>query len=266
MPQRARGKLLIEADVTPSGQQRCAKLRQEGSFRALFPRVAAPGTEAVMLNTAGGITGGDHFQVRGVAHDNAKLTITTQAAERIYRAINNQVGTLHTTLSVGQNARLNWMPQETILFDGSALSRRLTVDLAESATFLMVEPVVFGRLASHETITSGFFDDRILIQMNGSPLYRDGCRMVGDMAEQLARKTIGNGAFAMANVLLYDQSAAAHLDSVRALLPQMAGATLLRENLIAIRVLASDSFLLRKTLVPVLTHLNNNTLPKNWRL
>ena len=147
-PQRAYGKLLVGADVTASGATRCADLRQEGSFRVLFPRVHAGGVEAVMLNTAGGITGGDHFTVEAEAGADAFLTMTTQAAERIYRAKGDSFGKFETHLTIGSNARFNWMPQETILFDGSALARRLNVSVTDTSTFLMVEPLVFGRQAS----------------------------------------------------------------------------------------------------------------------
>lgn len=264
--QRARGTLIVEADVTTSDRMRCATLRQEGSFRALFPRGQSDGIETVILNTAGGITGGDRFFVNGVAHDNALLTMTTQAAERIYRAKDAHAGILNTTLHIGKNARLNWLPQETILFDGCVLSRRLTVSLTASSTFLMVEPVVFGRLTSNETMTSGHFTDRVTITRDGLPIYIDSTEMSDNMAEHLSHKAIGGRAAAMANVVFYNQNAARFLDHIRTLLPKSAGATMLSEELLVIRMLAPDSYLLRKTLVPVLTHLNNNTLPKNWRL
>lgn len=257
---------MVEADVTASGATRCANLRQEGSFRVLFPRVHAGGVEAVMLNTAGGITGGDHFTVKAKADAGALLTMTTQAAERIYRAKGADFGKLETDLTVGPNARFNWMPQETILFDGSALVRRLNVAVTATSTFLMVEPLIFGRQASGETVTSGKLDDRITITRDGVPIYLDGIRMTGDMAAQLKHSAIGDDAAAVANIVYYGQNAESFLDHVRTLLPETAGATLLSDDLLLIRALAADSYMLRKTIVPVLTHLNNDTLPKNWRL
>lgn len=264
--QRALGRLMIKADVTASGSHRCANLRQEGSFRALFPKVHHGGVEAVLLNTAGGITGGDRFEVSGVAADNALLTMTTQAAERVYRATGDLMGQIHTDLRVGANARLNWMPQETILFDGCALSRRLKVSVTETSTFLMVEPLVFGRKASDETITSGQLSDRVTITKDNIPIYADGLQMSGNIAEQLHNMAIGQGAAAMANVVYYDQNATSFLEQIRDFLPSSAGATLLTEDLLIVRILAPDGYLLRKTLVPILTHLNKNSLPKNWRL
>ena len=252
--------------MTASGAARCANLRQEGSFRALFPRVHSGGIEAVMLNTAGGITGGDHFTVKANADTGALLTMTTQAAERIYRTKGAEFGKLETDLTVGPNARFNWMPQETILFDGSALARRLNVSVTATSKFLMVEPLIFGRQASGETVTSGKIDDRVTITRDGVPIYLDGIRMTGDMAAQLKQSAIGHDAAAVANIVYYGQNAESFLDHVRALLPNTAGATLLSEDLLLIRALAADSYMLRKTIVPVLTHLNNDTLPKNWRL
>lgn len=219
-----------------------------------------------MLNTAGGITGGDIFNVHASADDNATLTITTQAAERIYRARGDIPGQLNTTLQIGVNARLNWLPQETILFDGCALSRKLSVSVAQSSTFLMVEPVIFGRHAANETMTSGNFIDRVTVTCDSAPIYIDGCHLSDDMAATLNRQTIGQGAGAMANIVLYAQNAADFLDDIRPLLPTNAGATAPSDDLLLIRVLASDGFLLRKAIVPILTQLNKNTLPKNWRL
>lgn len=265
-PQRAYGRLIVEADLAKSGVTRCANLRQEGSFRALFPRNHSGGVEAVMLNTAGGITGGDHFTVQGTAKVGAKLTITTQAAERIYRAVGDKPGKLETDLSVGDDARLNWMPQETILFDGCALSRTLTVNVATTSTFLLVEPLVFGRRASGETVTSGYFHDRVTILRDGIPIYLDGIKMTGNMAATLSGRATGAGAAAAASIVYYHADAHLFLDAVRCMLPDTAGATLLADNLLLVRTLAEDSFMLRKTLVPVLTCLNNDTLPKNWRL
>lgn len=264
--QRARGVLVIEADCPSKGKTSCAKLRQEGSFRALFPRTDTDAVEAVMLNTAGGITGGDIFQVRASADDNATLTVTTQAAERIYRAQSDVPGQLNSTLQVGANARLNWLPQETILFDGCALSRKLKVSVTRSSTFLMVEPVIFGRHASNEVMKTGDFMDHVAVTCEDQPMYIDGCHLSGNIAAQLEHKAVGQGAGAMANIVLYTQNAGDFLEDIRALLPTTAGATAPHDDLLLIRALAHDSYLLRKTLVPVLTHLNNNTLPKNWRL
>ena len=99
-----------------NGKSRLAHLRQSGALKLLFPRRVS-GLEAVMINTAGGITGGDCFSITAEAGDACHMTLTTQAAERVYRAQPGQTGRIATRLRVGAGARLNWMPQETVLYN-----------------------------------------------------------------------------------------------------------------------------------------------------
>jgi len=264
-PQRARGRLVLRVKAD-RGQTRLQDVRQEGSFRLLFPRQHDKSVEAVTLNTAGGITGGDHFSIDAEALAHTDLTLTTQAAERVYRAVGPEAGRFETTLKVADGARLNWLPQETILFDGCALQRRLSVDLAPNAAFLMCEPVVFGRISSNEIIRTGRFHDRIQITRAGIPIYQDALALSGDIHTQLQRPAIANGAGAMASVVFCHPQAAQMLDNTRAMLPDTAGASLLADDILTIRLLAADSFVLRQTLCPVLSLLSDNTLPKTWRL
>lgn len=264
-PQRARGRLVLRVK-DDNGQTRLQDVRQEGSFRLLFPRASDKSIEAVTLNTAGGITGGDRFCISASAEAGTALTLTTQAAERVYRAAGADVGRFETDLTVAKGARLDWLPQETILFDGCALARRLTVDLAPDACFLMCEPVVFGRISSDETLQSGRFTDRVHISRSGVPIYHDAVSLSGDIHAQLKRPAIADGAGAMASIVLCHKDAAQLLEPVRALLPLTAGASLLADHVLTIRLLAPDSFVLRQTLCPLLSLLTSTALPKTWRL
>ncbi len=264
--QRARGQLDLSVRCDANAQTRLVNLREEGSLRAIFPRTPNQSVEAVILNTAGGIAGGDHFNITAQAFENADLSITTQAAERIYKAMDHTPGRLHTKIDVAANARCNWLPQETILFDGAQLHRRLDVDLSETATFLMVEPLIFGREASGETIRNGLFYDRVRITRDELPIYLDGVHLSGDMAATLQPKAIADGARAMANVVFYQRDAARSLSGLRDLLPVTAGASLLNDTTLVARILAPDSYELRKILLPIMTLLTDNAVPKNWRL
>lgn len=264
--QRAHGVLNISAQQDVGGVSRLKNLRQQGSYRAIFPRTISGNVEAVIINTAGGVTGGDNFSTTAVAHENAGLSLTTQAAERIYRAPDKTAGLMKTSLSVQKDAQMYWLPQETILFDGSRLERRLDVDLHANAKFLMVEPLVFGREASGETLRSGALNDRVCIAIDAQPIYLDRIKLDGDIASQLGRTAIANGARAMANIVMVDPNAKPLLDQVRALLPACAGASLLGDTTLVVRILAADSFVLRTAIVPILTLLTNNAVPKNWRL
>jgi len=264
--QRARGALNISAVAGVGGQSRLQDLRQQGSYRAIFPRPKMGAIEAVMINTAGGITGGDRFSTKVTAHDHAKISLTTQAAERIYRAPDATPGSMQTRLEVKSNAQLYWLPQETILFEGSRLRRRLDVDVARESKFLMVEPIVFGRAASGEILHYCALDDTVCISCEGTPIYVDRIKLNGDIALTLKRAAVADGARAMASVVLVDQRAKVLMDGLRALLPCYGGASLVADNLLVVRLLCSDSFALRSALLPILTHLTQNAVPKNWRL
>jgi urease accessory protein len=242
-----------------------ADLRHSGALKLVFPQ-GRRDCEAIMVNTAGGVTGGDSFMVEATAEPGATLTLTTQAAERAYRAQPGQTGNIRTAMRVGAGARLNWLPQELILYDSCALHRRLRVELAPDATFLMVEPVVFGRAAMGERLSSARFSDRIKITRAGVPLYRDGVELRGELSETLARPAIARGAGAMAGLVYVAPDADAQLGALRPDLPDQSGASLLQPNVLVLRCLAQDSHAMRQTLLPVLDRLTGQTLPVSWRL
>ncbi len=219
----------------------------------------------MLINTSGGLTGGDSFDIEATAGDGTVLTLTTQAAERAYRSADGHAQ-MTSSLRVGDNATLMWLPQEMILFDGSALRRNLSVDLSASSRLLMVEPVVFGRLAMGESQLSLEFHDRIEIRRGGQPLYLDGVRIEGNATARLDRRALGAGMTAMASLLYVSSDAESHIDPLRAMLPSTGGATLLQPDVLAIRLLAEDSFFLRRDLLPILDRLSQNTLPASWRL
>jgi urease accessory protein len=219
-----------------------------------------------MINTAGGVTGGDQFSTAITAHENARISVTTQAAERIYRTSGAEAGQMQTNLTVAAGAQLFWLPQETILFEGSRLKRRLDVDLDANSRFLMVEPLIFGRTASGETLQDCVIDDTVSITMAGDPLYLDRIRMTGDIDATLQRNAVANGARAVASIVLVDPDASQFLTAVRDLMPPTGGASLLTENTLVVRLLATDSFALRQTLFAILRTLTRDAMPKNWSL
>lgn len=247
---------------------RLADFRQQGSMKMLWPRAQDPAhpLQAVMLNTAGGLTGGDRMACEAVARAGAYLEITTQAAERVYRAQPHSVAVVDNRLTVGAGAQVDWLPQETILYDQSAIRRRLTVDLASDASAVIVEPLIFGRRAMGETLGKIAFDDRWLIRRAGRAVFADALRLSGDVETALDRPAMGQGARAMASALYAGPKAESLLQSVRAILPATAGASLVRKDILFIRILAEDGFALRQSLVPVITCLTGRALPKVWRL
>lgn len=263
---RALGAATLSVKADAEGRTRLVDLRHSGSTKLVFPRIPRPDVEAILVNTAGGITGGDSFRLNIVAKARSTLSITTQAAERAYRAQSGETGRVVTAVSVHAGARVNWLPQELILFDRCALIRSLQVDLDRGAKFLMVEPMVFGRCAMLETLSDIQFWDRIRILRDGRPLYLDGIKLQGNAHRQLGRSAIANGGGALSSVVFVHPDAHTHLDPIRASLPKTAGASMLADDVLVIRHLAADGHELRCSLVPILERLTNNTLPISWRL
>ncbi|SFN43473.1 urease accessory protein [Roseovarius lutimaris] len=260
---RAIGAVTLSCKSTPRGTA-LADLRQSGAMKALFPRPNSSALQAVVINTAGGITGGDDFTLTARAGEHSSLSLTTQAAERAYRAQPGQTGKIRNRLFVGRDARLDWVPQETILYDGSALNRSLCVEMEDQARLLLVEPLIFGRSAMGEVLGNAFFKDRIEIRRQGTPLFLDAMTLRGDIAAHLASPHTAAGAGAMASLVYVSPDAAAQLGPVRDMLPDTAGASLIRDDLLALRILAADGYGLRQSLVPILRHLTNQALPRSW--
>lgn len=241
-------------------------LMMSGSMKLLFPRATGAGLDAMLINTAGGVTGGDRFFVEAEAGPGTLLTLTTQAAERAYGARGVTPGRVETHLSVAENARLNWLPQETILFDALNFERRLTVDLAPGAGFLMAEALIFGRLAMGERLTRGHFRDRVEIRRAGRAIYLDGVALSGDIAGRMASRATMAGGVAMAALVYAGSDAEAFLDRLRGGLPDTGGASLLAPDLLVARIVAADGFALRRALLPALALLNDNDIPRSWML
>ena len=242
------------------------QFRQSGSMKCLFPRVHDTALQAVLVNTSGGVTGGDRFDVAAHAGADTRLVLTTQACERAYRAMPGQTGEIRTRLRVAEGARIDWLPQETILFDGASVRRRLTVDLAKTGRLLLVEPLIFGRAAMGERLERVGFRDRIEIRRGGRLYFLDTMVMDGAMQDHLDQRFVAGGAGAMALVVLICPEAEAHLDPLREMLPDSAGASLVRPDLLVVRCLAEDSFLLRACLIPLLTRLSGAPLPRCWTI
>ena len=147
MHQRARGELRLDFK-TRDGASVLDRLRQDGCLKARFPRVEAGAwASTVTLNSAGGVAGGDRLQTAIAAGADTAVTVASQAAERFYRALPGSVSQVDNRITIEAGAALEWLPQETILFDGCAVRRRLAVDVAADGWFLGVESLVFGRTA-----------------------------------------------------------------------------------------------------------------------
>jgi urease accessory protein len=244
-------------------------LRQEGCLKLRFPRVGADEwTTAVTLNSSGGVAGGDRLDGFFAVGEGACATITAQAAERFYRALpGSDAAHVRNRVNVAAGASLEWLPQETILYDRCALDRRLEVDLAGDAWFLGVESLVFGRAAMGERVAQAWLRDGIHVHRGGRPLLHEAVRLDGEVDAALHRATIAGGARAVATLVLVAPAAEAALDSVRGALtdaPGEAGASAWNNMLVA-RILAADGAALREAVVAVLGVLRApRPLPRVW--
>ena len=260
---RARGEIRLH--VRQDGAtSRIEDLHQSGSLKLLFPKGRGPLT-AVMLNTAGGVTGGDKFSAKFALANKTTLSVTTQAAERIYAATGAQFGEINAHVTVDEGARLNWLPQETILFDRSNLRRHLEIELANTAEALVVEPLVFGRQAMGETLNVVSVFDRIVLRRGGKLIYQDALRLTD--CKTFTRPGGLKEAGAIATVLLAANDAETRIGRYRAVLTDaFAGASCLAPNLMIARLMAPDSFTLRRHLIPLLKEALQTDLPKHWNM
>lgn len=262
--QRAQGcgRVAVHADA---GRTRLTRLFQEGCGKIRLPRdVCAEGLDAVLINSSGGLTGGDRMAWTAEAGAQARLTLTTQACEKVYRA-RDGVAEVATRLVAREGARLAWLPQETILFDGAAISRTLDADLDDDAELLAVEAVVLGRTAMAETVRVGGLRDRWRVRRAGELIFADDLRLEGAVEALAAEAAVLGGARAFASILLVSDTAPQRLAAVRAALGPTGGASAFDGKLFA-RVVAADGFELRRVLLPALEILRGGApLPRVWR-
>ncbi|MEM9342836.1 MAG: urease accessory protein UreD [Pseudomonadota bacterium] len=246
--------------VGPAGLERLA---QAGSAKAFLPRVHGTHPEVVFLNTAGGLTGGDRLALALDVGDGARVTGTTQTAERAYRSASG-VAEVDVRLRVGAGARLDWVPQETILFDGSALHRETEVRLEGDAEVLMVESVVLGRRAMGETVSRLDFVDRRRVLRDGAPLWVEPLALADGA---LARRGPAGlaGAQALAVIAFVARGAEDALAPVRRLLNVdgvEAGASAWDGKLV-VRAMAGDPAPLRRLVTCVVRQLSGG-VPRVW--
>jgi urease accessory protein len=248
---------------------RLDRLYQEGSAKIRIPAGGRGPLEAILINTSGGMTGGDRLDWRIEAGAGADVIVTSQACEKIYRAESARAD-VSVRLSVGQAGRIAWLPQETIVFDRADFSRRLEADIAPGAELLVLEATLFGRLAMGETVVNGLFRDSWRIRQGGAPIHAEEMRIGPSITETLARPATANGAAAVATALLVSPRAETLLDGARAILGDHGGAsfwTVGETGKLLARLHAEDGYRLRQRLAPLVRLLNGEAgLPKSWSL
>jgi urease accessory protein len=260
---RARGAVAFDVQLQ-DGVTRRRHLHESGSLRVRFPSPEAEGLSAVFVNTAGGIAGGDRFDIEIAAGEGARLTLTTAAAEKVYRAA-GPAAEFSIALKAASGAHLSWLPQETILFDRARISRRIDIDLAEGASLLLCEIVVFGRAAMAERMQSGEFVDRWRVRRGGRLVFAETVRLDGDIGEKLGCPAIAKGGAAIGTALIVPGDEVL-VERVREAADGFAGEVGISawNGFAMARFCAQDAARLRADMVAVLGRASAVQLPRLW--
>jgi len=258
---RAEGHVAVEV-TADGGRTRRRRVAEQGSLRVRFPGPAGRPLEAMLVNTAGGMAGGDRFAVEIAVGRDADLVVGTAAAEKVYRST-GPATEVAVTLALAAGARLTWLPQETILFDGARLARRIDVAMEEGASLVLAEATVLGRSAMGERVEAGALTDRWRVRVGGRLVFAEALRLEGAIAMSLADAAVAAGGCALATMLMVpggDREAAA----VRA--RDFSGEVGISAwNGIAVaRLCARDGAVLRRDLSVLLAALDTAPRPKLW--
>ena len=259
---RARGAVRFDVHAR-DGVTRRGALHESGSLRVRFPSPEDEGLSGVFVNTAGGVAGGDRFDVEISAADAARLTLTTAAAEKVYRAP-GPAAELNIALKVGAGAHLSWLPQETILFDRARVHRRFDIALDEAASLLLCEIVVFGRTAMGERMEQGEFVDRWRLSRGGRLVFAETVRLGGDIGAKLARSAVAKGGAAIGTALIVPGDEAL-IERIREASESFAGEVGISawNGFAMARFCAQDAARLRADMMAVLAR-TGAALPRLW--
>lgn len=260
---RARGAVKFDVRLV-EGVTRRGHLHKSGSLRVRFPSPEGEGLSAVFVNTAGGVAGGDRFDIDIAAGAGSRLAVTTAAAEKVYRA-QGPAAELNIALNGAADSHLAWLPQETILFDRARVLRNIEIDLADSASLLLCEIVVFGRAAMGERLRQGEFVDRWQIRRGGRLVFAETVRLNGDLGEKLARPAVARAGAAIGTALMVPGDEAL-VQRIRGLSETFGGEVGVSawNGFAMARFCAQDAARLRADMMAVLGRASGSALPRLW--
>ena len=265
---RADGSATIELGIDDAGRTVLARLGQRSPVRVVLPRAEGPEAVAVLLNTAGGVCGGDRLALEARVGAGAKATLVGQAAEKIYRALDRPAA-IRTRLEVGQAAVLHWAPQETLLFDGARLERRTELRAAGDARLLAAETLVFGRRAMGEVVRALHLRDEWRLFRSGRLVWADSLRLAGPDALGAASGFAGREA--LCTLVFVGDGLEAACDAARATLGAggIAGGASIVNGVVVARALGAAAEI-RRALTRLLSTLRGDglgfapALPRVW--
>jgi urease accessory protein len=258
------GRVVLESC---GGDARINDLFQRSPIRIMFPRLAGVLEEAVLINTAGGIAGGDILEYEITALAKASITVTSQAAEKVYRAL-NEPARITTCLKACDIAKLAWLPQETIVFNCGRLNRQTEIELSSGIELLALEWLVLGRAAHGEEMASGHITDSWRVKKDGRLIWADSFRVTDEMFPQLHRKALLSDRRAVGTLIYFGPNLCARLEFLRDIavsLECQCAATAVGE-LIIVRFAARESYDLKRALCSLLQQFSRELGPGPFRV
>ncbi|MEH2545707.1 urease accessory protein [Bradyrhizobium sp. AZCC 2262] len=251
---------------------RISEVYQKFPIGLMFPRIGDEMvTEAVIVNSSGGIAGGDRLEIEVVALNNASVAVTTQAAEKVYRAL-DRPARIGTKLKVCSRAKLAWLPQETIVFNQARIRRQTEIDLCSGAEVIALEWMVLGRAARGEEVVSGYISDSWRIKKDGHLIWVDGFRVSDEVFAQLHRKALLSNWKAVATLIYFGPGLDTRLRILREIATSLdcSCAATIVGAIIIVRVAAAASSDLRRGLRSLLEQFSRELgpgpfgVPKMW--
>jgi urease accessory protein len=212
--QRASGVARVVLNGSKNGT-RIADIYQKFPTRVIFPKIG-DGTmkEAVLINAAGGIAGGDRLEIEVIALNNASVAVTSQAAEKVYRAL-DQPARVATKLKACATSKLAWLPQETIVFNQARIRRQTEIDVSSGAELMALEWMVLGRAAHGEEVISGHISDNWRVKRDGRLIWADGFYVADEVFAQLHRKALLSNCKAVGTFIYFGSDLDARLQVLR---------------------------------------------------
>ena len=251
---------------------RIVDLFQSSPIRIMFPRGRASAIEEVVfVNTSGGIAGGDRLEYGVTALADASIAVTSQAAEKVYRAL-NEPARISTKLKACEAAKLAWLPQETILFNRARLSRETEIELVSGAELLVLEWLVLGRAAHGEEVIGGHINDSWRVRRDGRLIWADSFRAQDETFPHLRRKALLSNCNAIGTLIHFGPDLDRRLEFVRDIASSLdchCAATSVG-GLIVVRVAAEMAFDLKLALCSFLQQFSDEfgpgpfAVPKMW--
>ena len=243
-----------------------SRMYQSGSAKLMLPKTYSDMMEAVILNTSGGMTDGDIFNIDVQAKE-CPLVMTTQTAERVYRSGGTKPAKVKINLSVSNTADLHWLPQETILFNDSKFERTLTVNLSSCSNFLGAETIVLGREAMGENICDCELIDNWRVFRDGNLFHAESFRLSNEVNKIITAPAGCNDARLLSTILYIGNNIDQVADRVANLIKQSSSdcAASSWKNRLVIRLVSAHSASARKDIERLLLTIRQQPLPRVWQ-